>query len=165
MIDGFIDCCWSRVFITSRGWRRTHDTNPLRLPAIKWDVGILIEYDRPEQGNFCSLSVKEMLFQGVSDYSFPGMLGTNNFFWGESLQLGDLLSENHVTSKPGTVLLKPDIKRWQKFVQNFRRNSQITEIMGKGRGGRKRVRYIIQRIKHAELCDRSVMMTVGVIQL
>lgn len=37
---GFMFCCCSRVLMTSRGWRRTQETNPLKLPAIRSDVGI-----------------------------------------------------------------------------------------------------------------------------
>src|SRR5271154_6312592 len=37
---GFMFCCWSRVLMTSRGCRRTQETNPLKLPAIRSDVGI-----------------------------------------------------------------------------------------------------------------------------
>jgi len=38
---GFVFCCWSRVLMTSRGCRRTQETSPLRLPAIRSDVGIV----------------------------------------------------------------------------------------------------------------------------
>ena len=37
---GFMFCCCSRVLMTSRGCKRTQETNPLKLPAIRSDVGI-----------------------------------------------------------------------------------------------------------------------------
>lgn len=38
---GLMFCCCSRVLMTSRGCNRTQETNPLKLPAIKSDAGIL----------------------------------------------------------------------------------------------------------------------------
>jgi hypothetical protein len=38
---GLMFCCCSLVLMTSRGCNRTHETNPLKLPAIRSEVGIL----------------------------------------------------------------------------------------------------------------------------
>ena len=38
---GLTFCCWSRVLITSNGCRRTQETNPLKLPAIRSEVGMV----------------------------------------------------------------------------------------------------------------------------
>lgn len=43
---GICCCCCKRVFMTSRGWRATQETNPLRLPAIKSDAGIFGKFQR-----------------------------------------------------------------------------------------------------------------------
>jgi hypothetical protein len=58
---GICCCCCKRVFMTSRGWRETQETNPLRLPAIKSDAGIVGKFQR-----ICLLTIREGIIIVIS---------------------------------------------------------------------------------------------------
>src|SRR5271155_4443046 len=68
---GFVFCCWSRVLMTSRGCRRTQETSPLRLPAIRSDVGIARRVGRDWPLLRMSERQRPLQIQGASIAPFP----------------------------------------------------------------------------------------------
>jgi hypothetical protein len=68
---GFMFCCCSRVLMTSRGCKRTQETNPLKLPAIRSDVGIARRMGRDCLLLRMSERQSPLQIQGASIAPFP----------------------------------------------------------------------------------------------